>query len=212
MLTGILSFDLIDTVIFHDVSSYPAGQADIGEFPKDQPVMRFAGDLQEIQAQEKKIVDPRVWLDRGELAFAGGSYTTTYRIFREQRPPPPSGNVGDIWLDLTAHEIFYFNDVWNSWLGNPQKLRHPFLKEYKLYWSEAQGTVAWRSSSTISRLNKKFSGLEEISAQRAVELIIENSLAGQSTSGQPTISRKRKRCDFSAEPSPLHGLISMAGQ
>lgn len=205
------SFELIDTLIFHDISSHLAGQTNLGDLPNGQLEMHFVGDLQEIQAQEKKIVDPHIRMSRGELACAGEAYTTTYRIFREHRPPPPSGNVGDIWLDLSAQQIFYFDNAWNSWLGNTHKLRHPFLKDYKLYWSEVQGTVAWRSSSTISRLNKKFTGLEEVSAQRAVELIKEDLLLGHFSPGSRSTSRKRKRGDLSVEPSPLHGLISMSG-
>lgn len=173
--------------------------------------MLFTGELQELQAQEKKIVEPRIRLSRGELIYTGEGYITMYRTFREQRPPPPTGNVGDVWLDLRAHEVYYFNNTWNSWLGNSHNLRHPFLKEYRLNWSDAHRNVAWHSSSTICRLNKKFRGLEDVSSQRVVELIVQDSLSGHHISEARSATRKRKCRNLSVEPSSLRRLISMPG-
>lgn len=152
----------------------------------------FVGRLQEIRAPEKKVKNISTWMHRGEIAFDGRVYTTTYRTFQEHRLPLPSGKAGDIWLDLTNRQIFYCEDIWKQWPGNAYPARHPFFAEYKLYWSPVHQDVAWRSYSTISRLNKRHPNLKDITALEILELLAADSLTIRSSSEPNREDLKRK--------------------
>lgn len=177
---------------FHEIS-VSQSQSMSGDSSDGQPCeLRCVGRLQEIQAPEKKIQNLPTWRHRGDVTYNGGWYNTAYRTFREHRPPLPSGKVGDIWLDLSNRQVFYYDGFWKQWSGNAYPTRHPFMMEYKLYWSPVHQDVAWRSYSTITRLNKRHPGLKNFKVLDIFELVLADLLTIQSPSEPTGDSLKRK--------------------